>query len=268
MSVPTQPGLEASIGSLTQNTPNGAQSPNPSPAAFAVGATGERIFTEAELNATLAKVRKEEKDKLYPELTSVKEQLAAILKQREEEAANIARIQQEKEAALQAKKEEEMSAKALLEAKLRETNDTWEQRFNSLQAEREQEKALADKERAYNQLVDYRNGRLAELADDIAPQFHSFISGNTIEQIDAAIEQARSATQSIYDQVAQAQQRPAPTGVRPTGYSAFGPLDNAAGTKTYSAEEINSMSMAEFEEFRRTTGMTTRDANRNRGLFG
>lgn len=272
MTVPAQPGLAAAIESPNPQD-NGAQSPAPSPAAFQHGATGERVFTEADI----AKARKEEKDKLYGEISNLKEQFSSaqktlqeIQEQKAAELAEAQRKQQEKEAAAQAKREEEMSAKALLEAKLKETNDTWEERFNKLQQERDNERALAAKEREYNDLVDYRNSQLQANANDIAPQFHNFIVGNSKEQIDSAIAQAKAATQSIFDEVAAArqQQQPQQRGVSPTGFTALGPLDGQMGQKTYTPEDINAMSMAEYAEFRQKSGLAGNDAARSRGLFG
>src|ERR1700741_822805 len=272
MATQRQPGLGQPFES--PNPPgNGAQSPNPSPAAFQHGATGERTFTEADIAAA----RKQEKDKLYGEITTLKDQwaqaqqtLKSIEDQKAQELAEVQRKQQEKDAAAQAKREEEMSTKALLEAKLKETNDTWEDRFNKLQIERDQERALATKEREYNDLVDYRNAQLQASANDIAPQFHSFIAGDSKEQIDAAIANAKAATQSIFDEVAAArqQQTPQQRGVSPTGYTALGPLDGAVGQKTYTPEDINNMSMAEYAKFRQDSGLAGNDAARSRGLFG
>jgi len=272
MTVPAQPGLAATIES--PNPPgNGAQSPAPSPAAFQHGATGERTFTADDI----AKARKEEKDKLYGDMTSLKEQFAQAQKtlqeiqdQKAAELAEAQRKQDEKDAQLQAKREEEMSAKALLESKLKETNDTWESRFTQLQQEREQERALLAKEREYNDLVDYRNSQLQSNANDIAPQFHDFIVGNDKEQIDNAIARAKAATQSIAEEVAQAarQQQVQQRGVSPTGYTSMGPLDGQMGQKTYTPDDINAMSMAEYAEFRQKSGLAGNDAARSRGLFG
>lgn len=260
MSVPLQPGLEAAIGSLTQTSNSTAPV--------------SKTFTESEVADALAKVRKEEKDKLYSEISSLKDQFSKIQqsavdaqKERDDAAAEAQRIQREKDEAIRLKQEEELSAKQLLDQRLKETNDSWESRFTQLQQERDNEKALMNKEREYNELVDYRNKRLNELANDIAPEFHDFVTGNTVEQIDAAIERAKVGTQSIWNQVQQVTKQTTPRGVSPTGYSAFGPLDNAAGTQTFTAEDINNMTMAEYNEFRTKNGMASRDASRNRGLF-
>ena len=272
MSVPTQPGLEASIGSLTPPA-NGAQSPAPSAVAFAHGANGERLFTEDDLK----RVREQEKDKLYSKMETLESQwakaqesLKSIEEHRAQELAEATRKQQEKEQAAQLKKEEEMSAKQLLEQKLKETNDTWESRFAQLQTERETERAMIAKERAYNELVDYRNSRLAEESADIAPQFHPFISGETKEQIDNAIAQAKLQTQSIVEEVAQARQQQLSQmrGVSTNGYAAMGPLEGQIGQKNYSNEDIANMPMLEWREVRQAVGIANSDAQRSRGILG
>jgi hypothetical protein len=271
MGTPVQPGLDAAIGSPTPD--NGAQSPAPSPVAFQHGATGERTFTEADIAAA----RKQEKDKLYSEITSLKEQFSSsqkllqdLQKQRQEELSVLERERQEKESAKKAKKEEEMSAKALLEAKLKETNETWESRFNQLQMERENERALLAKERAYNELVEYRSQALSANSNEIAPQFHNFITGETKEQIDNAIAQAKIATQSIADEVAAArqQQMSQMRGVSATGYTALGPMDGAMGQKQLSPQDIANMSMSEYAKFRQESGMAARTAASDRGILG
>lgn len=253
-------------------TPNGAQSPAPSPASFQHGATGERTFTAADIE----KARKEEKDKLYSQIVALQteqnkasETLAAIQKEREEAAAELVRQQQTKDAAVQAAKEEDMSAKQLLEQKLKEANESWQEKFARLEEERQAERTLADKERQYNALVDFRNNAITAAGDDIAPQFHSFITGETEAQITASIAAAKTATESLAQSFAnvQQQQRSQMRGVAPTGYAPIGPMDNNSGTKTYTAEDINNMSMSEYAEFRSKSGLAAGEAQRNRGLF-
>lgn len=272
MTVPAQPGLEASIGSLTQttNTTNGAQSPVPSPSAFQHGATNERTYSSDEYMAALAKVRQEEKDKLYADMKSMKDSLKAIEDQRASELAAIEAEKQQKLDAQKAKKEEEMSAKALFEQKLTETNANWEERFNAIQAERDLERAQAAKERAYNELVDYRNSQLQENINDIAPQLRDFVTGETREQIDSAIARAKAATQSIADEVqtARQQQMSQMRGVSPTGYAPVGPMDTLGSQKPATPEEIALMPMAEYAVWRQKNGIASRSEANNRGILG
>ena len=262
MSTPVQPGLETAIESPTPQG-NGAQSPVPSPAAFQHGATGERFFTADDI----AKARKEEKDKLYTELDSMKKSLKAIEDQRAAELAAIEQEKRDKESKAKAKKEEEMSAKALLEKKLTETNESWEARFNSLQQERELERAQAAKERAYNELVDYRNSQLQEHANDIAPQMRDFVTGDTREQIDTAIARAKAATASMIEEIqaARQQQMSQMRGVSPTGYAPVGPMDTLGSQKQITPEEIAAMPMSEWAVQRQKFGLSQ---TRERGILG
>lgn len=231
------------------------------------------MFTAEQLEA----VRKEEKNKLYAQIQSLQAEqkkandaLAAIQAAKDAELAAAQAAQAQKDAEAQAAREAEMSAKDLLEEKLRANNDTWEARFNQLQQERDTEKALLAKEREYNELVAYRNAALDAAKDDIAPQFYDFISGDTKEQIDAGIARAKSATDSIAQQFQQAQQAQMSQmrGVSPTGYAATGPMDNNSGTQTLSDVDIANMPMSEFAKLRQKTGIGNAEARTNRGLFG
>lgn len=265
------PGSGPAIGD--QNPNPGAQPPIASPAAFQHGATGEQMFTAAQLEAA----RKQEKDKLYAQIEALQngqkqanEALAAIQASKDAELAAVQAAEAEKAEAARKKAETEMSAKALLEQKLAETTQTWEQKFQAMEAERAQEKALLDKERAYQTLVTYRNEALANAGDDIAPQFHDFITGETQAQIDAGIARAKAATESQAAQMKEllTQQLSQMRGVSSTGYAPVGPLENNPGQQNLSPDDINNMSMAEFAKLRQQTGIGRAESRSNRGLFG
>lgn len=258
---PNGPPSDPAIGDQNNNGP--ATPPAP-PAA---------MFTAEQLEA----VRKEEKNKLYAQIQSLQAEqkkandaLAAIQAAKDAELAAAQQAQAQKDAEAQAAREAEMSAKDLLEEKLRANNDTWEARFRELEQQRETEKALLAKEREYNELVAYRNAAIDAAKDDIAPQFYDFISGENKEQIDAGIARAKAATESIAAQFQQAQQAQMSQmrGVSPTGYAATGPMDNTQGTQTYTPEQIAGMNMKQFAELRQKTGIGSAEARTNRGLFG
>lgn len=268
---PTGPSSDPAIGD--QNPNPGAQSSLPSPAAFQHGATGEQMFTAAQLEAA----RKQEKDKLYTQIQALQEgqkqaneALAAIQKAKEEEIAAVQATEAEKAEAARKKAETEMSAKALLEQKLAETTQTWEQKFQAMESERAQEKALLEKERAYQSLVNYRNDAITQAGDEIAPQFHDFIAGETQEQIDAGIARAKAATESLTAQFqeVQRQQLSQMRGVSTAGYAPVGPMDANPGQQNLSPDDINNMSMAEFAKLREKTGIGRAESRSNRGLFG
>lgn len=268
---PNGPGSDPTIG---DQNPNPNANPVASQAAFQQGATpGETLFTAAQLEAA----RKQEKDKLYAQIQSLQEEqrkanesLAAIQKKAEDEAAAAAQAIADKEAVAQAKREEEMSAKALLEQKLAETTQTWQQKFEQMEAERAQEKALLEKERAFQELLSYRNDAIAAAKDDIAPQFYDFIQGDTKEQIDAGIARAKAATESIAQQFQAAQQTQLSQmrGVSTAGYAPVGPMENNPGQQQVTDAQINAMTMSEYAQFRSKTGVGAAESRSNRGLFG
>ncbi|WPH58281.1 scaffolding protein [Streptomyces phage LuckySocke] len=267
---PNGPGSDPAIG---DQNPNPNANTVPSPAAFQHGASGEQMFTAAQLEAA----RKQEKDKLYAQIQGLQEEqrkaseaLAAIQKAKDDELAAVQAAEAQKAEEARKKAEEEMSAKALLEQKLAETTQTWQQKFEQMEAERAQEKALLEKEREYQALVSYRNDAIAAAGDDIAPQFFDFIQGDTKEQIDAGIARAKAATESIAQQFQAAQQTQLSQmrGVSTAGYAPVGPMENNPGQQTVSPEQLAGMSMAEYAQFRNKTGVGAAESRSNRGLFG
>jgi len=267
---PNGPGSDPAIG---DQNPNPNVNPVPSPAAFQHGASGEQMFTAAQLEAA----RKQEKDKLYAQIEALQteqkkasEALAAIQKAKDEELAAVQAAEAQKAEEARKKAEEEMSAKQLLEQKLAETTQTWQQRFEQMEQERAQEKALLEKEREYQALVSYRNDAIAAAGDDIAPQFYDFIQGDTKEQIDAGIARAKAATESIAQQFQAAQQTQLSQmrGVSTAGYAPVGPMENNPGQQNVTDAQIAAMSMAEYAQFRSKTGVGAAESRSNRGLFG
>ncbi len=267
---PNGPGSDPAIG---DQNPNPNANTVPSPAAFQHGASGEQMFTAAQLEAA----RKQEKDKLYAQIEALQteqkkasEALAAIQKAKDEELAAVQAAEAQKAEDARKKAEEEMSAKQLLEQKLAETTQTWQQKFEQMEAERAQEKALLDKEREYQALVTYRNDAIAAAGDDIAPQFYDFIQGDTKEQIDAGIARAKAATESIAQQFAAAQQTQLSQmrGVSTAGYAPVGPMENNPGQQNVTDAHIAAMSMSEYAQFRNKTGVGAAESRSNRGLFG
>lgn len=267
---PAAPGSGPAIGDQNPTTANPAL---PSPAAFQHGATGEQMFTATQLEAA----RKQEKDKLYAQIQALQDQqktaneaLTAIQKAKDEELAAVQASEAQKAEDARKKAEAEMSAKALLEQKLAETTQTWEQKFQQMEQERAQEKALLEKERSYQAMISYRNDAIATAGDTIAPQFFDFIQGETKEQIDAGIARAKAATESITAQFQEAQraQLSQMRGVSTAGYAPVGPMENNPGQQQVTDAQIANMSMAEYAQFRAKTGVGAAESRSNRGLFG
>lgn len=230
----------------------------------------------------IQKARQEEKDKVYSRL----EQEAAQRKALEDQVAELLKSQKEREDAEAAaraaaedqakrKAEEEMSAKDLLAQReqelnfrLAETQSEWEQKFAQMQQEREQERAILQKEKELADLRAYTQQRVADEADNIAPQLRDFISGNSREEIEQSIDRVKAKSQEIANAAREAfqQARASQRGVAPTGYAPVGPMETEGGTRQYSAQDIQQMDMAEYAKLRQQIGLS--DAGNNRGMYG
>src|SRR5690606_1139090 len=211
------------------------------------------IFTAEDIE----RVRQEEKSKLYNRLAQAEERLSAMSKQLEEVLAERERERQEKErqireaqeAAEKAKKqaeEEQMSLRQLLERRTAE----WQEQCERIQREREEERALLEKEKQLAELERYKQQRINEERDNIAPELLDFITGNTAEEIEESIARLKEKTQAITNSLLSAQAAMAQNmrGVSPTGYGVDPTLNNPTGTKTYTAEDIKAMSLKEYAE--------------------
>jgi len=231
--------------------------PHYDPQAKNQNTTETRTFTAEDIE----KARQQERDKIYKDLQkeseqrqSLEERLAQFEAERKaaQEEEEAKRQQEEEEAKRQQeeqerKSEEEMDVKELLKKK----DEEWQQKFAELEAKRQQEQALLEKERQFNALQEHKSTRLMEEQDNIAPQFLDYIQGNSPEEIDQSIEQAKVKTQQILDQFQQAaqSQRQASRGVAPT--STPGPDADYSQNRTFSPAEIQNMSMAEYAQYRK-----------------
>jgi hypothetical protein len=246
-----QPGFGNGPTPIVVNVP-------PAPATTPPPVTHESIMEMVE------RARKEEKDKLYPQIEEQKRQLAELTREREERLTAEAAAQAAAEEEARKKAEEEASAKDLLA----QAQEQWQQQLEELRMERDQERAMREKEIALSQLNEYRARRIAEEAQNIMPQFSDYIRGNTPEEIEAAIEVAKSKTAEVVSQVNEAQQtRRREIGLPPTS----GPPIDMAGipdnTRTFSAEDIRNMSMDEYMQYRDQLKGAASDRVRNAGLY-
>jgi hypothetical protein len=219
----------------------------------------------------LAKARAQEKQKLYPQMEKMQEELAKAKALAEELSAKDATREAErtaKKAEREAKKkqeeEQELSFKELLSKK--------EQEFQSqLEAERlEREKAFAllDRERQFQDLMSYRAQRIEQERDTIVPQLIDLVSGNSQDEIEQSIATLKEKSAGIMQDVQQAtaNAKQSMVGARVTA-PASGPLDNNSEQQSYSPESIRDMSLADYAK-QRAKLLGTAASNRGQGLFG
>jgi hypothetical protein len=223
----------------------------------------------------LAKAREQEKAKLYPQMEKMKEELAALKKAKEEEAAQKqAKLadREAKEAARLAEKEAKKKEQEEKELKFKDLLKKKEQEFESkLEVERlEREKAIAllERERQYQELMNYRQSRLEQERDNIVPELIDLINGNSPEEIEQSIAMLKDKSASISQSVQQAMQsaRQQQVGARVTA-PASGPLDNDTDQQIATPDSIRDMSLADYAK-QRAKLLGSAASNRGQGLFG
>lgn len=219
-------------------------------------ATG-KSYTEEDL----ARVRQQEKDKLYPQIDELKSELSVLKKEREErlKAEEDARRALEDEA--RKKAEAEMDLRSLLEQKEQE----WNARLEAEKQERLAAQALLEREREFQALMDYRNARLAEEQDNIMPELLDLVEGSTPDEIEASIENLKARSQRILESAQSAMQnaRRDMVGARVTAPTA-GPMDTNLEQQSITAEQIAGMS---FNEYVKNRSKLLGTNPSNRGMF-
>jgi len=224
----------------------------------------QKFYTDEDL----AKVRSQEKDKLYPVIEQLKEQVSALTKEKEEKAARkaekAAQEAAEKEAKQKAKLEESLDAKEF--AKL--TADELREQLERERQERETAFALLERERQYADLTNYRTQRVDQEREAIIPELVDLIAGNTREEVDQSIESLKERSARILESAQSAMQnaRKEMTGTRATLPPA-GPLETNMEQRPLTAQDIASMSMNDYAKYRdRILSETAR--GKTKGLFG
>jgi len=243
---PGVPGTDPNAPPATGTAQPGVVVNVPPPAAPPATPMSAEQF-EAMLNAERERVRKEEKDKLYPQIQTLNEQLQVLSREREERLAAQQQAEQEAAELAKQKAEEEMTARDLL----RQYQTESEQRFNELLAERDRERALREKEGEFARVAEYRFRRLAEESDTIAPQLADYVGGASEEEIDRSIALAQQKTAAILAEVQQAQVGQRRSVAPPV--SGMPPVDMTGGgeqQRALSADDIRNMSVDEYAQLR------------------
>jgi hypothetical protein len=216
----------------------------------------------------LARIRAQEKDKLYPQIDKLKEELEALKRSQADRDAAIAaeEIDREAKRAEMAKKkqEEEMELRELL--KVKETE--WNEQLERERQERGRAFALLEREKTFAEVQNYRQTRIEQVRDNIIPELVDLIQGNTAEEIDTSIAGLQERSSRILESAQQAMQsaRRDMTGTRVTAPQA-GPLDINTGNRQFTADEIAAMPMNEYVKYRQQL-LSDKAQGRSQGLFG
>ena len=223
-------------------------------------ATSRQFYTEEDL----AKVRSQEKEKLYPQIDKLKEELEVLKREREEEARLKAEQAAQEEAARKAAAEDDLDVRSLLKTKEQE----WQEQLERERQERERAFALLEREKAFADLQNYRAQRLDQERESIIPELVDLVTGNTQEEVEASIAGLKERSARILESAQSAMQnaRKEMTGTRVTAPSA-GPLETNSENRQFTAEDISSMSMNDYAKYRERL-LSPQARGKSRGLFG
>ena len=211
----------------------------------------------------IAKAREQEKQKLYPQIDRMKEEIAVLKREKEEREAAEAAKQAEKAAEAKRREEEEMDIRELLKTKEQE----WSTQLEQERLERERAIAMLDMERQFSEMQSYRNQRIEAERENIIPELIDLVDGNNADEIESSIASLKERSARILESAQQALQstRRDMVGTRTT-IPASGPLDTDS-ERQFSPEDIKSMSLSDYQKYReRLLGSSS--SSRGRGLFG
>ena len=206
-----------------------------------------KFYTEDDL----AKVRSQEKSKLYPEIEQLKNEVASLKKEREEKAARKASKEEAQATELAAKEkaklEKDLNAKELIKITAKELQEQLERE----RQETQRAFALLERERAFAELNSYKQNLIEAERDNVMPQLWKYLEGNSPEELNASLEDLKSQTASIFEDAMSAQQaqRQSMVGTRATLPPA-GALEVNSENRQFTAEDIAAMPMNEYAKYR------------------
>ena len=223
-------------------------------------ASTQKFYTEDDL----AKVRSQEKDKVYPQIQSLKEELLSLKKEKEEEAIQKAEALKAEAERLKNQEESELDVRDLLKKKEAE----WSEQLERERSERERAFALLEREKSFADLQTYRQQVLETERDNIIPQLVDFVQGNSREEITESVERLKERSASILESAQSAMQnaRKEMTGTRAT-LPASGPLETNMESRQFTAADIAAMSVNDYAKYRDKL-MSPSAQGKSRGLFG
>jgi hypothetical protein len=212
----------------------------------------------------LAKVRSQEKDKLYPQIEKLKSELEEIKQMREAELAAKQAEKEAQDAEERTRLEADLDVRELLKKKETE----WSEQLERERQERERAFALLEREKTFAEIQNFRQQRLEEEREAIIPELLDLVTGNTQDEINTSIESLKDRSTRILESAQQAMQsaRKEMTGSRVTA-PPTGPLDINSEQRNFTADEISAMPMNEYAKYRQRL-LSPKAQGKGSGLFG
>jgi len=220
----------------------------------------QKFYTDEDL----AKVRSQEKEKLYPQIESLKEELLSIKKEKEEEAARRAAEAEADAARIREEALAELDSKSYADARLSELQEQLERE----RVERERAFALLEREKTFADLQAYRQEVLNQERDNIIPELVDLIQGNSREELQASVENLKERSARILESAQSAMQN-ARKEMKGTSITTppNGPLETNSEQRNFTPQEIAAMPMNEYSKYRSRL-LSERAQGKTQGLLG
>lgn len=220
------------------------------------------IFTAEQIQ----KARQEEKDKLYPQLETMREQLNELTKARDEKIESETKARKAAEKLADDARKADTNTRDLLEQQKAE----FDAKLAELQTQREQEQAMQAMERSFQELQTYKEQALTANFENIIPQLATEVretNHSSREDIDKHIARLAATSASIMQEVQQAQQA-ARAGMRGGSVTAppTGPLDTYSGND--SVMEAAHNGTLSFDDYVKNRDKLMSSVSQSGGLYG
>lgn len=231
-------------------------------------ATAETIASKFYTEDDLAKVRSQEKEKLYPQIDKLKEEVEALKKDKAEKTARREAEEAEKLAKLASKAKEQEEAELDVRDLLKVKEAEWSEQLERERTERERAFALLERERSFTELQGYKSQRVDQERDNIIPELLDLISGNTPEELDANIQGLKDRSARILESAQSAMQN-ARREMKGTSVTTppSGPLETNSENRQFTAQDIASMSLEDYAKNRGRL-LSPGAQGKTKGLFG
>jgi DNA repair exonuclease SbcCD ATPase subunit len=207
----------------------------------------QQAVTNARFTAEdIERARQQEKEKLYPRIDEMQQQLRQLAEERQAEQAERTRLAEEAEALRRAEEEKDMEIKDLMARRESE----FQAQIDQLNQRYETDRAVFERERTLHEAQQYRLQRIEQESEFILPELRDLIRGDTPEQVDASIEEMKLRSEAIFNNMTAAQQPQPFRGVAMPSVPPVGPMEQMPSYESLSAEDIRTMSMDDYKRHR------------------
>lgn len=194
----------------------------------------------------IERARQQEKEKLYPRIDELTQQLKALRDERDAEVAERQRLADEAAAATRLQEESQMEVRDLLERREKEFQAQIDQLNNRYDTDR----AIFERERALTEAREYRLARIEQEAEFILPELRDLVRGDTPQDVDASIEEMKQRSEAIFNNMAAAQAPQPFRGAAMPSVPPVGPMEQLPTQEQLSPDQIRAMDIDTYKRYR------------------